>query len=259
MQFIKLIKEKITLKKSLIIFLALSAFNLVVSLLFFYFVSFPQFKNEATSIASYIVKNIEEKNITLKVTKDTIEPNPSEIIFESKDFPINFGKQNLLYVSKEADYADFNEKDTLAILNSKELVINLNNEFQKYPIADFVQNQEIYIDSNNTKEYIKGLEIEGDRFRNTLLGVYGFERIIFYLSQLAWGYVILALAVFYLLKLSGYKPEQEFVRILSILFYSLFMIFEPLTTFFRVNLNFLHLFALGFLIVAFISKKHLDN
>lgn len=253
------ILEKISLKKSLYIFVGLTILNLIFSLGIFITTTVPQFKKEAKDITNYALKNIEEKDIKLKITKNEFEISPGEVLFNKKDFPIDFGKENLLFISKDANYADFNSKQTLAILNSKELVLNIDGNFQNYVLADFIGDKEVYIDSNNSKKYVEDIGIEGSRFTNTLIGIYSFERALFYISQFVWGYLILAFAVFYLLKLSGYSPDKNFIRSLGVLFYGVFMIFEPIISFLKFEFNFIHLFTVGFLFTAFVAKKSLDN
>ena len=248
----------LSVKKSIIIFTILCVANLAFSVSLFFFIKFPEIKAEANAISDYVVKNIEEKKFTLKISKDVFEVSPEETLFESKDFPIDFGKKNLLFISKNANYADFSKRETLAILNPKELVIDIDGQQQSYLITDFIE-KEAYIDSNSVKDFLNQLDVEGSRFKATLLGALGFERVLLYISHFIWGYAILPFAVFYLMKFSGYVPNKDLYKILGTLFYGLFILFEPFIVLFKININFIQLLAVGFLLTAFIAKKELDN
>ena len=111
-------------KKIVYIFIGASVFNLLFSFLIYYFVQFNKIKNEASELANFFTKVIAEKNIEIKIKKDDIDLNASEYLIENKDFPININSKYLLYISKNANYGDFNAKETLAIMNSKELILS---------------------------------------------------------------------------------------------------------------------------------------
>jgi len=247
-------------KKIVYIFIGASVFNLLISFLIYYFVQFNKIKNEASQIANFFTKVIAEKNIEIKIKKDDIDLNASEYLIENKDFPININSKNLLYISKNANYGDFNAKETLAIMNSKELVLKMDGEYQNFALANLIgDRQEAQINKDTVKGYIDSLGLENNGFLYSLLGALAIERIIFYTIEFFWGYFILTLALFYLLKFSGYVYEKENIRKIATLYYALFVVLEVAISFFRLPVNFIHVFVLGFLGIGLYLKFSLDK
>ena len=252
--------NKIDNKKSVYIFLAACAINFLASFGIYYFYQFQSLKKEATGISEFVIKTFNDKNIEIKIKKDDIELNAENYLIENKDFPIALNSKNLIYISKNANYADFGDKEVLAIINSKELIAKLDGDFQSIPLVNFLgERDEALVNKDTVKGYIDSLDIQGSGFLYSLFGAFSLERIIFYVSEFVWAYFILTLLVFYLLKFSGYVIEKEEVRVLSNLLYSVFLVFEVIVTNFRIPLNFIHVFVLGFFGIGLYLKFSLDK
>ena len=252
--------QELKLKEAVLFFGACLLTNLLISFSIYYFYQFNLFKNEAIKISEYAIKTISEKNIEIKIKKDNLELNAESYLLENKDFPIQFNSKNLIFISKNADYADFTSKETLAILNSKELIIKTEGDYQNIPLESLVgTREEIVINKNTVQEFVNSLDLKGAGFLNTLLGAMGIQKLLLYIGEFLWGYFILTTAVFYLLKFSGYSIEKELVRSLAIAYYGVFLLIEIPVTFFKLPLNFIHVFVLGFFSIGFFLKFSLDK
>jgi hypothetical protein len=251
---------ELNLRKALIIFGSCVLFNLIVSFGIYYFFQFNIFKNEAIKMSEYFSKVISEKNIDLKIKKEEIELNADSYLLENTGFPLELNSKNLIYISKNADYADFTDKEVPAILNSKELIIKVDGEFQNIPLASILGNRdEISINKETVKTFVESLDLNGSGFLNTLLGAMGMQKLILYLGEFLWGYFVLTLAIFYLLKFSGYSPEKELIRALAVAYYGVFLVIEVPVTYFKLPLNFIHVFVLGFFTLGLFLKFQLDQ
>jgi len=251
---------ELNLRKALIIFGSCVLFNLIVSFGIYYFFQFNIFKNEAIKMSEYFSKVISEKNIDLKIKKEDIELNADSYLLENTGFPLELNSKNLIYISKKADYADFSDKGVLAILNSKELIIKIDGEFQNIPLVSVLGNRdEITINKETVKTFVESLDLNGSGFLKTLLGAMGMQKLILYVSEFLWGYFLLTLAIFYLLKFSGYQPEKELIRALAVAYYGVFLVIEVPVTYFKLPLNFIHVFVLGFFTLGLFLKFQLDQ
>lgn len=247
-------------KKIVYIFIGASLFNLLTSFNIYYFVQFNKIKIEASNLANFFTKTVAEKNIEIRIKKEDIELNAPEYLIENKDFPISLDAKNLLYISKNANYGDFNSKETLAIMNSKEIVLKMDNEYQNFTLANLIgERDEAVINKDTVKNYIESIGLENNGFLYSLLGALAIERIIFFTIEFFWGYWILTLAIFYLLKFSGYSYEKESVRKLATSYYALFVFLEVVISYFRIPVNFIHVFILGFLAIGLYLKFTLDK
>lgn len=251
---------ELNLKKALIIFASCVLTNLIVSFGIYYFFQFNIFKNEAIKMSEYFSKVISEKNIELKIKKEDIELNADSYLLENTGFPLELSSKNLIYISKKADYADFSDKGVLAILNSKEIIIKVDGEFQNIPLASVLGNRdEITINKETVKTFVESLDLNGSGFLKTLLGAMAMQKLILYVSEFLWGYLLLTTAVFYLLKFSGYQPEKELIRALAVVYYGVFIVIEVPVSYFKLPLNFIHVFVLGFFALGFFLKFKLDQ
>ncbi len=251
---------ELKLKKALITFAACALLNLLVSFSIYYFFQFNTFRDEAIKISEYFSKVVSEKNIELKIKKEDIELNAESYLLENTGFPILLNTKNLVYVSKNADYADFSDKEVLAIVNAKELIIKMDGEFQIIPLASILgNNNEILINKDSVKTFIDSLDLKGTGFLYTLLGAMGLQKFILYIGEFLWGYFILTIAVFYLLKFSGYLVDKSLIRSLSVAYYGIFLIIEIPVNYFKLPLNFIHVFVIGFFTLGFFLKFNLDK
>lgn len=252
--------KDITIKQSLYFFLTATLLNLILSGSLYYFNQFQSFKTEVSKIGEFTVNALKEKNIELKIKKEDIELNSESVLIENKDFPISLNTKNLIYISKTANLADFKDKEVLAIINSKELVFKLDGDFQNVPLNNFLgEASEIVINKDSVQTYIDKLDINGKGFMMNLFVAFGIERVIFYLVQFAWGLLILTFCVYNLLKLSGYNVDKNNIKALAVGYYAVFIIVEPIITFARFPLNFVHVFIIGFFTLGLYLKFTLDK
>jgi len=250
----------LTTKKALLIFLGASILNFSILGTIYYFLQLPKEVTEYQKIASFTIDKFMEKNINFKVTKSGLELNQDPILIETKGFPIELKPENLIVISKSANYADFKEKSTIAILNDKELVLNLNNEYQNLPIESLLgQQEEVSLNPEIVKNFITTNYLENNNIQNFLLIGFSIDRLVSYLTQLFWSYIILGFAIFYLFKFSSYEINKQLPRNLSLLFYSLVLMIEPLISLTSFGVNFIYVFIAGFLIISLVIKRMLDK
>ena len=251
---------ELKLKKAITIFAICALSNLLISFSIYYFVQFNVFRDEAIKISEYFSKIVSEKNIELKIKKEDIELNSESYLLENTGFPVSLNTKNLVYISKKADYADFSNKDVLAIINDKELIIKMDGEFQIIPLISILgNNSEILINKGSVKTFIDSLDLKGSGFLYTLLGAMSLQKFILYTGEFLWGYFILTIAVFYLLKFSGYLVDKSLVRSLAVAYYGIFLIIEIPVNYFMLPINFIHVFVIGFFTLGFFLKFNLDK
>ena len=65
--------------------------------------------------------------------------------------------------------------------------------------------------------------------------------------------------VFYILKFSGYSSDKRVIKIFGLVYYSVFLLLEPVLFNFRIPVNFVHVFILGFILVTILLKKDLEK
>lgn len=249
--------SKLNNKKAILIFLGACFINLLISAGIYFVRYFPRELNEYHNIANFIVNEFKEKNLELKITKNGLEINKDFYYVESKNFPVQLNFDNIIYISKNANYADFKEKNTLAILNDKELVLNLNNEYQNLPVETLLGSQnEILLNSETVNSFINSNYLDNNQIRNYLFISFGLDRLVSYFTQFFWSYFILGFALFYLFKFSGFGLESVLTRSASLIFYSIFLIIEPIFSNLRLGINFAHVFVAGFLTLTFVLKKY---
>lgn len=257
MEFIK----KLTTIKSVLIFLVAVLFNVGINFFLFNLNFIPEILSEYQKISEFVVTQFKEKNIEVKLEKSGISLNQESFLIEAKNFPIQVTTENLIFISKTANYADFKDKNTLAILNDKELVLNLSNEYQNLPLESLLRNQnEIFLNLDSIQKIQQTLfNNSGELVKNYLYTAFGVEKVIFYFAQFVWGFVIMPFVVFYILKFSGYSSEKNMIKNFGLVYYSLFLLIEPALFNFRVPVNFVHVFILGFILVTILLKKDLDK
>lgn len=252
--------EKLTLKKTLVIFTITVILNLFINVLLFNYRYLPEIVAEYQKIANFIEQKVIEKNVDLKVSKDGINLNQESVLIEAKDFPIELNLENLIYISKNANYSDFKDKKTAAILNDKELILNINGEYQNLNLNDLLANNpEIQVSKETIADTIKRFFNDSPGVRNYLYTAFFAEKILFYIAQFIWGYVILAWIIFYTFKFSGYSLEKDLIKILTTLYFGLFVLIEPIIFYFKLPAGIFHVLFLGFIIITFYLKYKLDK
>lgn len=251
MNFIK----NLTLKRSLVIFFSGVLINLAINSTIFYFLQVPNILKEYSEVSKFLINKFKENSYEIKITKNELVLNKESILIDSDNFPIELNNQNLIYISKTANYADFKDKNSLAILNDKELVLNINNEFQNLPLEALLGGREDFTLNTDTVSKISSDFLDNNGAKNYLYTAFIIEKFLFYLAQFLWGYLILSFVVFYILKFSGYTSiEKDSLKILGVFYYSLFLLIEPLFVYLRVGINFMPIFILGFISVTLLAK-----
>jgi hypothetical protein len=257
MNFIK----KITFLKTLVIFGVALFLNFGINLLFFYLNFIPEILSEYKKVSEFTLKQFQENKIEIKIDKSGITLGRENYLIPAKEFPIQVNSENLIYISKSSNYADFKEKNTLAILNDKELVLNLNQDYQNIPLESIVRNQpEIIINQAEVEKFSQALfNNNGEIIIGYLFTAFGIEKIVFYIAQFLWGFMIMPFIIFYVLKFSGYQLDKKYLKNYALLYYSVFLLVEPLLFYLRVPVNFVHIFILGFIIITFGVKRDLEK
>jgi hypothetical protein len=252
--------QNLTLKKSFIVFLICILLNLILISSIYYFQNYPKELNEYLKISDFVISKFEEKNIELTIKSDQIILGENEYFIESEGFPVELTKRNLIYISTEANYADFKEKDTIAILNNKELVLNLNNEFQNLPLESITpQNQEIILNKDSVRNFINQNYLENNQISYLMFGGFLLDRFLNYFIIFIWGYLIVGYLAFYILKFSGYPTEKNISQAYALIFASLYLLIQPIFYFIGTQINLIYVFLLGFLAVSFMLKKTSEN
>ena len=251
---------KISLKKALLIFFSTLIINLGLTGILYFLVYFPVEINEYQKIANFIFQKFEDNNIQITIKNDGLSLGSEYYLISSDGFPVELKSANILYIKKDANYADFKEKDTISILNDKELVISLNNEFQNIPLSSLLQNrEELYLNPQNVREYINKNYLENNQLRNLLIGSFLFERIFNYLIIFLWAYLIMGYLIYFVFKFSGYILDKKLSQSLSLLFFSIFVLMQPVFYYFNRQVNLIYIFLIGFLVTSFYLKSKLQK
>lgn len=164
-------------------------------------------------ITSNLVKNFEETGLEVEFKNNTYSINKEEPVFLKNYNPKLGGQENILYISKYATKEDLKGKNSIALLNSKELIISSNSQEIIYPIES-IQGFYSKIDINNLKELNNDLTPGSNIFNNigfNLIMIYNIvEGLFLYVIAL----FILPILVFGILYLSGYSKtdKKEFVK-----------------------------------------------
>jgi hypothetical protein len=252
--------EKLSIKNVILIFLGAVILNLAISVLFFNFKYLPEIISEYQKIADFIQKQVNDNNIEIQITKSGLNLKQENYLIQSKDFPVELNKENLIYIAKNADYSNFKDKNTIAILNDKELVLNLNNEYQNIPVENLIgTNEDIKINKESTKSLIETLFNQNQGITSYLYFAFFVEKALYYVAQFIWGFYILAFVIFYVFKFSGYTIERNLIKALSTLFFALILIIEPLFFYFKLPLGIIHVLFIGFVAITFFLKSKADK
>ena len=252
--------EKLNLKKAIIIFVGAIILNFAINFALFNFKYLPEIIAEYQKIADFFQKQVNDKNIDLKITKSGIEINKDSYLIESKDFPIQLNPTNIIYIAKNANYSDFKEKNTIAILNDKELVLNLNNSYQNISLENMLgTNEEFKIDRDTTKVIIESFFNQNMGLKGYLYFAFTIEKVLYYFAQFIWGFYILAFVIFYVLKFSGYKLEKNLIKIPTTIYFALILSLEPIFFYFKLSLGIFYVLFLGFVGITLYLKLRLDK
>lgn len=252
--------QNLTLKKSLLIFLTTIFLNLIITGLIYTFQYFPKEITEYQKISEFVIKKFEEKNIQISIKKDGINLGTESYLIESQSFPVEMKNKHLIYIAKNSNYADFKDKDTLAILNNKELVLNLNNEYQNLPLEALAPgDQEIILNKDSVQNFINTNYLENNQLRNLLYGGFLLDRFFNIFIVFVWGYLIVGYLSFYLLKFSGFEFPRQICQGLSVLFSAIYLFMQPIFYYLGTQLNLIYVFLIGFILITLYLKKEADK
>jgi len=248
--------KNLTLKKSLFIFLITILLNFIFTGLIYYLQYFPKEFNEYTKISEFIIQKFIDMDIKVTIKKDSISLDKPNYLVSTEGFPVELSNKNIIYISKDSNYADFRDKDTFAILNDKELVLNINNEYQSLPLEALApENQEIILNKDSVKDFINKNYLENNQLRNLLFGGFLFDRFFNSFIVFVWGYLIVGYLSFYLLKFSGFEYPKNTCQTYSVLFSSCYFLIQPIFYYFGAQLNLIYVFLIGFIAVSLYLKK----
>jgi len=208
--FNKLLKKfKLIENLSFILFFIASILYITISYYFFLLNInnsdyFSKNLNYVSLIAQNLEKKFKEKNLEIKFENQTFSTNiPEPIILETLDTKIT-EKKNLLYISKSAEDKDLKEKNTLMIMNSRDLKIDLGTEPIIYPLETMegikrvINGEEL---SKFNQQFYLGSQLFNSIGLNFILIFKSFEIIfLLFISNF-----ILIYFVYAILYLSGYK------------------------------------------------------
>jgi hypothetical protein len=226
----------------------------------YYFQYFPKELNEYQKISEFIIKKFEEKNIQVSIKKEGLNLGQENYLIDTQGFPVEMVNKNLLYIAKNSNYADFKDKDTLAILNDRELVLNLNNEYQNLPLESIApNNQEIALNKNSVQNFINQNYLENNQLRNLLFGGFLLDRFFNVFVVFVWGYLIVGYLSYYLLKFSGFEFPKAICQSFSVLFAALFLSIQPIFYYLGNQLNLIYIFLFGFILVTLYLKKEAEK
>lgn len=220
---------------------------------------FHQNLNFISLIFKNLEKNFQEKNLEIILKDSTYSSNlsdPIELINLDKNIT---KKKNILYISKDASDKDLQEKDSLMILNNKELKIDILGEPIVYPIETLqgfqsTLNYQFFKEIN--EKYYPGSEYFNNLGLNLIVLFKSFELV----AYLIVANFLLPIISFLILYLSGYqKLNYKDYKASSIIVFSVFLAIKIPVTEFVYNLPILSSILVLGVIVSFIEKKKLEK
>ena len=220
---------------------------------------FYQNLNFISLVFKNLEKNFQEKNLEITLKDGTYTSNlsdPIELINYDKTISI---KKNLLYVSKEASDKDLQDKDTLMILNNKELKIDILGEPIIYNIDTLqgirtVYNYQFFKETN--ENFYPGSEYFNSLGLNLIILFKSFELFIYLLVV----NFIIPIIAYLILYLSGYqKIDYKNFKSNSFIVFSIFLALKIPLTEFVYNLPIFSSILILPVIVSILEKTRLEK
>jgi len=253
-KFIQIYTNK-NFRAKLFFFAAGVFYTLLTYIFFLYDFNKNDYLSERLKYVTYVLKNLErnfnEKNLEIRFQNKEYLINKDEpILLENYDKKISQNKF-ILYISKNAEDKDFKEKDTFAILNSKEVKVNieppliyLNENFEA--LMPLVTKSEL---KNINEKFYVGSESYNSTALNLIIVLKALE--LFFL--LIIGTLLLPYLVYGVLFFSGYKDvKPEFYKNNSLIGIGVFLILKPFLVTFILEPSFMSVLLL---ITSFVSIK----
>lgn len=198
------------------------------SLLYFSYENFifPLFQK----ISEHLVNKTVEENIDITLVKGgMLEASKEEFLISSKDFPIDVPKENLLYISNQANLETLKSKNSLIALSNNKIFSELDGEYlvidiwEQFPGIDRIS---INVDSlNSIKNWLndnKNLQVL------ILLGVSSISTLISLGIYFLVGFFIVRFVVSFLFKVSKTVYSDLNLKVTSVIFLAIYNILEPI-------------------------------
>lgn len=264
------LKEKITDLKSsksfkIKLFFTISAVTFIF-LTYIFFLTDPKkndFFNTRLKYITYVLKNLErnfiEEDLVIKFENSTYTTNKEEpILLENFDTRIS-NKKNLIYISKSAEDKDFKEKESLAIMNSKEFKIDVQPQTLIYPIES-IQGISNQIDKSNISEFNKLFYPGSDRYNSAGLSIILIVKSIEILFYIVIANLILPSLVYLVLLISGYKNlNSTNFKDNSLAVIGIFLALKPAINTYLFEPSFISLLLIMTVITSILEKNSLEK
>jgi len=247
----------------LIFFFSGFIFIALTYIFFLYDFKGNEFFNSRFRNITYISKNLErnfkEKDLILKFEGKTFSTNKEEedVLLENFDPRITNNK-NLIYISKNAEDKDFKEKDTFAILNSKELKINIEPPLI-YPIENFESISSV-VSYNEIKTFNERFFEGSDLYNTAAFNLIMILKSIEVFILLIVASFLIPFLVRGVLYFSGYKNlKTENYRNNSIIAFGLFLIIKPILIEFLFEPSFISVLLIITVLVSIQEKNKIEK
>jgi len=220
---------------------------------------FKQNLDLVSKIGQNLEKNFKEKNLELKFENNTFTTNTPEPIFLENFESSVSTKKNLLYISKNAEDKDFEEKDTFMILGPKDLRIMFGNEPLIYPIES-IQQLKTVINLDELSKFNKEFYSSSVLFNN-----FGFNIILVFKSieivfLLFIGNFVLNYISYGILYISGYKDTNSLnLRPKSLIALGIYLIIKNLINVYLFEISFLSVLMVLAVFIAISEKTKLEK
>ena len=185
-----------------------------------------------TYFAKNLERNFQEKGLEIKFENGTYLINKEEpVILENYDKRISL-KKNLVYIAKDSTDKDFEEKDTLIIINSKELKIKFDQEPIPYPL-ETIQNVKNHINLQEIQKFNQDFQVGSELYNLVVLRFILILRVIEIFFLLFISNYVIKFIVYGILYLSGYKSlNPQNYQTSTMFFTAIYLIIkEPFSTF----------------------------
>lgn len=236
----------------------------VTSYLFFiYNVNSNEFINSSFRYSTYLFKNLEknfeENNLILKFENNTFSINKEEpLLLKNYDQRLT-NRENLVYISQNAEEKDFKEKNAFMILNSKELKVDYPEGVIIYPIQNLKQiRSEINTSDikNLNQQFYEGSETYNSTAFNLIFIIKSFEIFLYLLI----GSFLIPFLTYAILYISGYKDIlSEKYKDISLIVIGVFLIIKPIITNFVFEPSFLSIILIITAVASIIEKNKLEK
>lgn len=262
----KLIESFVNLSKSgKLIFFVLGFLGIIINISLFLYNPFGnnQYREYINKYSQFLdeVNLVFKSGLEIEFIDGTYKINseePKTFINNNKNLST---KTNFLYIKKDASYEDFKTKDTLLILNEKEIALDLEPEPLVYPLESFRQNnmETIKLNENVVSSYIKNFKDNGqaENIGINIITVFNTFEIFFYYLLAVFVTTNLASLI---LNFTGYQilNKTDLIKYSLYLFGSYFAIKSLMENLISLP-GILNLTILITVIVSILVKRKIEN